>query len=62
MEVFMNTRNRKYMRPSKKRISSENECDNTEFTLSTAAAIGILGGTFLAGAAAGKIINMCRKL
>ncbi len=58
----MNTKNRKYARTSKKRTSgTTSENDDTEFTLSTTAAIGILGGTFLVGVAAGKLIDMCRK-
>ncbi|EMS72980.1 hypothetical protein [Ruminiclostridium cellobioparum] len=58
----MNTKNRKYARPSKRRTSSTvYESEDTEFTLSTTAAIGILGGTFLVGVAAGKLVDMCRK-
>lgn len=58
----MNSRNRKYARTSKKRTSgTSTENNDTEFTLSTTAAIGILGGTFLIGLATGKVIDMCRK-
>ncbi len=58
----MNHKNRKYMRPSRKNAtSSACEINDAEFTLSTSAAVGILGGTFLAGLAAGKLINACRK-
>ncbi len=58
----MNTKNRKYARPSKRNNYSANEnSEDTEFTLSTSAAIGILGGTFLIGLAAGKLVDICRK-
>ncbi|OPX46235.1 hypothetical protein CLHUN_00510 [Ruminiclostridium hungatei] len=58
----MNHKNRKYVRPSRKSATaSTSEINDAEFTLSTTAAVGILGGTFLAGLAAGKLIDACRK-
>lgn len=59
-EVFMSRKHRKYARPSKKSTPSAPESYDTEYTLSTSAAIGILGVTFLVGLATGKLIDMCK--
>ncbi len=57
----MSRKNRKYARPSRKSTPSAAESYETEYTLSTSAAMGILGATFLVGLAAGKLIDICRK-
>jgi len=56
-----NTRNRKYARTSKKTNSSAQESDESELSLSSTAALGILGGTFLVGLISGKLVCMCIK-
>lgn len=56
-----NTRNRKYARSAKKSTASNVENGDTDFSLSTNAAIGILAGVFVVGVAAGALIDMCRK-
>lgn len=57
-----NLRNRKYARTSKKNSNSQPENNDTELSLSSTAALGILGGTFLVGLVSGKIIGiMCRR-
>lgn len=55
-----NLKDRKYARTSKKK-NSETENNDTELSLSTAAALGILGGTFLVGLISGKLLDMCKK-
>jgi len=62
MEAHMNNiKGRKYARTSKRK-NSETENNDTELTLSSAAALGILvGGTFLVGVISGKLLNMCKK-
>ncbi len=57
----MSRKSRKYARPSRKITPSATESYDTEYTLSTSAAMGILGVTFLVGLAAGKLIDMCRE-
>ncbi len=62
MGIFMNNRNRKFARPPKPKTSCiTNENTDAEFTLSASAAIGILGGTFLMGLAAGRLLDICKK-
>ncbi len=57
----MSRKSRKYARPSRKSTPSATESYDTEYTLSTSQAMGILGVTFLVGLTAGKLIDMCRK-
>ncbi len=57
-----NIRNRKYARTFKKSALSTDESDTAEFSISSSAALGILGGTFLVGLVSGKMLGMCRRL
>lgn len=54
-------RNRKYARSVKKSCKSPQTAVNPEFAISSAAALGILTGTFLIGLATGKILSFCKK-
>ncbi|MHB8061849.1 MAG: hypothetical protein ACYDG2_04315 [Ruminiclostridium sp.] len=56
-----NIKGRKYARTSKKMNSLAQESDDSEFSLSSTAALGILGGTFLVGLISGKLMYMCMK-
>lgn len=56
-----NVRNRRYARTYKKKTDPQTETDNSELSLSSSAALGILGGTFLLGLVSGKIISLCRR-
>lgn len=56
-----NIKNRKYARTSKKIMSPNEESDETELSLSSTVALGILGGTFLIGLVSGKLLSMCKK-
>jgi len=58
---YMSRNNRKYARPTRKITPSATESYDTEYTLSTTAAMGILGVTFILGLAAGTLIEMYRK-
>ncbi len=55
-----NYKARKYARTRKKK-NSTNENNDTELALSSSAALGILGGTFLVGLISGKLLCMCMK-
>lgn len=55
-----NMKSRKYARTSKK-MNSATENNDTELSLSSTAALGILGGTFLVGIISGKLLSMCKK-
>lgn len=58
-----NNRSRKYARSYKKPLNNSlpNENEEEEFSLSSTAALGILGGTFLAGLISGKLLCMLLK-
>jgi hypothetical protein len=57
-----NTRGRKYARTLKKTYTQpSSESEDTEFSMSVAAALGLLGGTFLVGVLSGKLLDMCIK-
>ena len=56
-----NIKSRKYARTSKKTCTPKPESDDTELSLSSAAALSILGGTFLVGVLSGKLLHMCIK-
>lgn len=56
-----NIRNRKYARTFKKSVLPTYESDTAEFSISSSAALGILGGTFLVGLVSGKLLQICRK-
>lgn len=50
-------KNRKYARTTKKTCPTFEKNDETEYTLSTTMALGILGGTFLIGMTAGHLLG-----
>lgn len=57
-----NNKDRKYARSIKKlKSSSDNGYDEEEFSLSSTAALGILGGTFIVGLISGKLLCMLMK-
>ncbi len=58
-----NNRDRKYARCIKKRLntSSNDYFDEEEFSLSSTAALGILGGTFIVGLISGKLLCLLMK-
>lgn len=56
-----NIRNRKYARSVKKPCKSPQTSSNPELAITSAAALGILAGTFLIGLASGKILGLRKK-
>ncbi len=57
-----NNKDRKYARCIKKlKNSSDSGYDEEEFSLSSTAALGILGGTFIVGLISGKLLCMLVK-
>ncbi|HEX2925196.1 MAG TPA: hypothetical protein VHP38_02880 [Ruminiclostridium sp.] len=56
----MNGKNRKYAR-SKKCQQIPESSEDTEFSLSTTLALGIVGGAFLIGMISGTLVSMCRR-
>jgi hypothetical protein len=56
-----NIKGRKYARTLKSTNSLAQESDDSEFSISSTAALGILGGTFLIGLISGKLLYMCIK-
>lgn len=57
-----NTRGRKYARTLKKTYTQPSSgSEETEFSMPVAAALGLLGGTFLVGVLSGKLLSMCIK-
>ncbi len=57
-----NNKDRKYARCIKKlKSSSDNGYEEEEFSLSSTAALGILGGTFIVGLISGKLLCMIMK-
>lgn len=57
-----NNKDRKYARCIKKlKSSSDNGCGEEEFSLSSTAALGILGGTFIVGLISGKLLGSIMK-
>lgn len=55
-----NIKNRKYARSTNKARTPVGEAE-AEFSLSTTAALGILGGTFLIGLVSGKLLTMIKR-
>ncbi len=58
----MNGRNRKYARTTKKCQQSPDTSEETEFSLSTTMALGIVGGAFLIGMISGTLVSMCKRI
>jgi hypothetical protein len=58
-----NNKERKYARCIKKTLisSSDNGDGDEEFSLSSTAALGILGGTFIVGLISGKLLCLLMK-
>ncbi|QNU65726.1 hypothetical protein EHE19_012455 [Ruminiclostridium herbifermentans] len=57
-----NYKDRKYARCVKKsNSSSDNGYDEEELSISSTAALGILGGTFIVGLISGKLLSMLMK-
>ncbi len=58
----MNGRNRKYARTTKKCQQLPDASEDTEFSLSTTMALGIVGGAFLIGMVSGTLVSMCKRV
>lgn len=56
-----NIKGRKYARTLKKTNTPPSESDEGEFSISSAAALSLLGGTFLVGVLSGKLLCMCMR-
>ncbi len=55
------TNSRKYAQVYRKKTAPTKESSNKEFSVSVATALGILGGTFLAGLISGKLLSRSKK-
>lgn len=60
--VKMNERNRKYARTTKKCNQIPESSEDTDFSLSTTMALGIVGGAFLIGMVSGTLVSKCRSM
>lgn len=58
----MNGKSRKYARNTKKCQELPETSEDTEFSLSTTMALGIVGGAFLIGMVSGTLVSMCRRV
>lgn len=58
----MNSRNRKYARTAQKCQAMPETENETEFSLSTTMALGIVGGAFLIGMVSGTLVSMCKRV